>query len=155
MAKPTKPTNSVAIVKGASPVETISKLETALAKLKRIQETPWKTSGEFGDGFPNIKTTQNVGLGVLIRMSAASATRADLYHRAAARLGKTNYPAFEISGFDDDSWQHDIKLRMDIDEQENVYTTLKGFQEKMSKFLSEADQKEQLENEITQFMANL
>lgn len=143
------------IVKGAKPLETISKLDAVLNKLQQIQETPWKTSGEFGDGFPNIKNTSNVGLGVLLRMSAASSTRAELYHKAAARFNKTKYPAFEISGFDDDAWQHDIKLRMDIDEQQEVYTKLKSFQERMRKFMSEEDQKEQLDNEISEFLGSM
>lgn len=150
-----KPRNQVAIIKGAPVTQTLSMLETAVEQLKRIQETPWKTNGDFGAGFKNIKSDNTISLRDLIRMEAQAHTQHELFHASAERLGLAKYPAFEINGHDYESWHHDIKLRMAINEQEERFNTLKAFQDEMKQFLSKEDQKAQLEEKIANYFQNM
>lgn len=146
--------NQVAIIAGAPVVETLSKLELALESLKRIQETPWKTNGEY-PGFKNIKNDSSITEKDLIRLEAQIYTQSKLYDEAAARMGKNKYPAFEINGGTYEDWHHDIMLRTNINAQEEKYTTLKKFQEEMKQFLSKEDQKAQLEAKIHDYFQSM
>jgi hypothetical protein len=156
MAQAKKPTQAVAIVTGMSTVDILKKLDNEYEKLQRIQSTQWKTNGEFGDGFPNIKTNPSaVSESELISMEAVAFSRDKFYNEAAARMGKVKYPAYQINGSDYEAWHHDIKLCDAITQQEAKFKKLEEYKNKMSKFLSEADQKAALESEINDFLETM
>lgn len=148
---------AIAVTADTPTSEVLKLLAAASDNMKRIQETPWKTTGNFGDGFPDIKNTNGskIPVDTLIRMDAAAFLREKHYHEAAARQGLTKYPAFQINGGDYAAWAHDIKLRMDLDSQEETYTKLKEYSEKMKTFLSQAEQKAQLASEIADFLGGV
>lgn len=132
----------------------IEQLDKALKNLVKIQETPWKTNGQF-EGFPNIKDDRTVPVETLIRLESAVFGRNEAYIAAAYRLGKTSFKAFVVNGGTYEDWHHDINLAMQINEQKANYEKLKEFKEKISKFLSEEDQKASLLKQMASFLGQL
>lgn len=157
MNTPNNAVPALVVTADTSTADVLKILATAAENMKRIQETPWKTNGNYGDGFPNIKDTNGskIPVDTLIRMNAAAHLRETHYHEAAARMGLSKYPAFQINGGNYEAWAHDIKLRYELDSQEETYNKLKEYSEKMKTFLSAAEQKQQLTADIAEFLGSV
>ena len=126
----------------------IGVLETKLASLDHIKSTTYKTSGVLDSN--DLKKETKID--VLIRAFASVLSRETVYNQSAIELGLQSYPAFEIGGFTTAFWKHDIKHRIAVINQKDTVDKLEDYKSKMSKFLSEQDQKDMLMKEMTDFM---
>ncbi len=125
-------------------------LESKISSLKHIEDTPWKTQKVL-DGFGDI--SKETKIENLIRAYHSVVSRETGYNEAAIALGLKTYPAFEVSGANAEAWKHDIMLRISIIQYSDTLAQLTTYKEKMSKFLSEADQREMLMQEMTAFLS--
>lgn len=116
----------------------LEKLDSALAELKRVEESPYKTSGNL-EGFGDIKSEMKIDN--LVKAYSSVKGRANAYADASVDLKLSKVPAFSISGGTVDDWKHDIQLRIEIITYQDKYNKLKEAKDKLSKFLSEEDQK--------------
>lgn len=128
--------------------DVLEQLNTKIASLKRIEESVYKTNGSL-DGFGDIKAETKIEN--LIRAFSSVKMREAGYNAAAKDLGRKEYPAFVIGSGTAEDWKQDILLRIDILEHKETLDKLNTFKEKMSKFMSEAEQKELLIKEMTDF----
>ncbi len=135
----------------AMPVPDVLKaLNDKINSLKHIEESKYKTAGIL-EQFGNIKDEMKIEN--LIRAYSSIIGREKLYNEAAAQLGRGKcYPAFVVSGGTAEDWKNDIQLRINILEHKETLDKLNTYKEKMSKFLSEADQKEILMREMAEFL---
>lgn len=146
-----KVTTTALMVKGQDVPSVLQVLEEKIASLKHITDTVYKTTGNLEGFATNIQKEMKVEN--LIRAFASVQSRAAVYHTAAKELGQKTYPAFEVSGGDVEAWKHDIILRINIINHQETLDKLNGYKEKMSKFLSEEDQKSMLLKEMADFMS--
>jgi len=129
--------------------DVLTQLNEKIASLKRIEESVYKTNGQL-DGFGDIKAETKIEN--LIRAYSSVKMREAGYNAAAKELrGGKDVPAFVIGSGNAEDWKQDILLRIDILEHKETLDKLNMFKEKMSKFLSEADQKAMLIAEMEQF----
>ena len=127
-------------------------LDAKIKSLKEITECSYKTGGNLS-GFRDIKSETKVEN--LIRAFSTVKARDQAYHEAAKDMGLKEYPAFIIDGGDVDSWRHDILLRKSVIEYKETLDALTVYKEKMSRFMSEAEQKQMLMEEMGTFLAGL
>lgn len=134
--------------------DVITVLDDKLKALKHVTDTKYRTSGVL-DGIGDIKSETKID--ALIRALGSVMAREDVYNRAAEELGLTTYPSFQINGCSVADWKHDIRFRIDVINHKETADKLKEYRDKMSKFLSEQDQKNMLMNEMANFLksANL
>lgn len=130
----------------------IEKLDEKLDSLKHITETKYRTSGVI-EGVTDIK--KETSIETLVRGLASIMVRKESYDRAAKELGLTTYPQYQIGGCSLEDWTHDIKFRIDVLTHKETTDKLKEYRDKMSKFLSEQDQKQMLLNEMSSFLKKL
>lgn len=120
-------------------------LNARIANLKRIEETPYRTTGNL-EVFGNL--TQETKIENLIKAFSMVRGKEQAYHDAAKELGLTSYPNFSISGGNTEDWKHDIMLRIDIIQYKQTLDELNEFHSQFSKFVSEEDQKKMLMNKF-------
>lgn len=130
--------------------DVLDALNTKIASLKRIEESIYKTNGKL-DGFGDIKA--EVKIENLIRAYSSVKMREAGYITAAKDLGRKEFPAFVIGSGNAEDWKHDILLRIDILEHKETLDKLNSYKDRMSKFLSETEQKEILMKEMDEFLS--
>jgi len=140
--------NNPALLPTTKTSDVLEQLNAKIASLKRIEESIFKTNGLL-DGFGDIKLETKIEN--LIRAFSSVKIRELGYNNAAAELKRKEYPAFAIGSGTADDWKHDILLRIDILEHKETLDKLNMFKNKMSKFMSEAEQKEMLIKEMQDF----
>lgn len=149
----TKKETGVATLTVESSVPSVlSTLDAKISSLKKVVDTPYKTTGNL-DGFGDIK--QETKIENLIRANSMVRSKAAAYADSIVDLDLGSAPAFSISGGDVEAWKQDIKLRIAIIQHKETYDKLTAYKEKMSKFLSEADQKAILMDEMAAFISKL
>lgn len=127
-------------------------LDDSIAKLQKIEETPFKTGSTKVDGFNNSISTET-NMENLIRMHHSITAREEGYTKSGMALfGKKPFPAFNIGGFSKADFIHDIELRIQIIKYQDTYNKLKGFKEKATELMSKEEQKEILFSEIENFI---
>ena len=127
-------------------------LDKELTELKAITDKPWKTSGilDLGTGATiAIKTETKVEN--LVKALSSIIGRKHFYDQAQKLLELKEVPEFSLNGTLE-SWVEDIKLRLAIVQYEERKNKLQEFKDKMSKFLSEDDQKKVLLNEMISYL---
>lgn len=124
-------------------------LDKEIAGLKKIADSIYKTTGAL-TGFGDIK--QEMKLENLIRAFSMVKGKENAYNEAAKELGLTTYPQFSIDGGTSADWKQDILLRIEIITHKDKLDKLNAYKEKMSKFLSEEDQKAMLMKEMAEFL---
>lgn len=148
--KENKKTNAVALKETNKIPEMLTVLDGKIAELKTITDSVYKTTGNL-EGFGDIKAETKIEN--LIRAFSSVNGRKKAYDEAAAILGLTSHPQFTVSGGTVEDWEQDIKLRIEIITHKDKLDKLNEYKEKMSKFLSEEDQKAMLVNEMTEFFS--
>ncbi len=113
-------------------------LKKRIESIKRITDTPYKTTGNL-EGFGDIKAEQKIEN--LIRAFSSVRGRADAYAKASEELGLGTVPEFSISGGNVEDWKQDIKLRIAIVEQDTTLKKLEEVQKEMSELLDKEDRK--------------
>lgn len=151
MAPKNNKATTALMVKGQDVPSVLQVLEEKIASLKHITDTVYKTTGNLEGFSTNIQKEMKVEN--LIRAFGSVMARSEVYNGAAKALGQKTYPAFEVSGGDMEAWKHDINLRINIINHQETLDKLNGYKEKMSKFLSEEDQKSMLLKEMADFMS--
>lgn len=151
MAPKNNKATTALMVKGQDVPSVLTILEEKIASLKHITDTVYKTTGNLEGFGTNIQKEMKVEN--LIRAFGSVMARSEVYNGAAKALGQKTYPAFEVSGGDMEAWKHDIILRINIINHQETLDKLNGYKEKMSKFLSEEDQKSMLLKEMADFMS--
>lgn len=132
--------------------DVLATLDAKISSLKAITECNYKTSGVMTGFSTNVKDETKIEN--LIRMGSSISLRAKAYDEFAEKLDRKTYPAFSDNGTVAD-WEHDIKLRLAVIEYKETLDKLTAYKEKMSKFLSEAEQKEMLMAEMAGFLGSL
>lgn len=127
-------------------------LNAEIASLKHIQETQYKTTGLPGMDFGNIK--EEKVLDNLYRLASALVGKKHFYEKGMEWLGINTYPPFRWSGYSIEEWRDDILLRIAVLEHKDRLDKLNEFKDKMSKFLSEEDQKAILFKEMQAFLVS-
>ena len=143
--------NELALGDQFSVPDVISVLDEKLKALKHVTDTKYRTSGVL-DGIGDIKSETKID--TLIRAMASVLVREETYNRAAAELGLTTFPSFQVNGCSSADWKHDIRFRIDVINHKETADKLKDYKDKMSKFLSEQDQKNMLMTEMANFLKN-
>lgn len=154
MAAKKSTTSAVTLGTSLNVPDIIVVLDEKLSALKHVTETKYRTSGVL-DGIGDIKSETKIES--LIRAHASVMIREESYTKAALDLGLETFPAFQIGGCSVDDWKHDIRFRIDVINHKETADKLKEYKDKMSKFLSEEDQKNMLMTEMANFLksANL
>ena len=129
--------------------DVLSLLDKQIAGLKKIADSVYKTTGQL-TGFGDIK--QELKLENLIRAFSMVKGKENAYNEAAKELGLASYPQFSIDGGTAADWKQDILLRIEIITHKDKLDKLNAYKEKMSKFLSEEDQKAMLMKEMAEFL---
>ena len=132
--------------------DVLATLDAKIASLRAITECNYKTSGIMANFTTNVKDETKIEN--LLRMGSSITLRAEAYDKFAAKIARKTYPTFSDNGTVAD-WEHDIKLRLSVIEYKETLDTLNTYKEKMSKFLSEAEQKEMLMTDMITFMKSL
>ena len=131
-------------------ISILAKLDEQLSQLKKIEETPYK-AGTNLEGFGDVRVEQKIeNLGRAFSMVRG---KNDAYVNAMEELGETEYPVFTISGGTVEDWKHDIKLRLQITKQEVRSKALKEAKDKISKFMSEEEQKKSILMELGKLLS--
>jgi hypothetical protein len=143
--------NELALGDQFSVPDVISVLDEKLKALKHVTDTKYRTSGVL-DGIGDIKSETKIN--TLIRAMASVLVREETYNRAAAELGLTTFPSFEVNGCSSADWKHDIRFRIDVINHKETADKLTYYKDKMSTFLSEQDQKNMLMTEMANFLKN-
>jgi hypothetical protein len=139
------------LVSSSTP-EIMRKLDAEIAKLKAIETTPWRTNGTLIEPFKNPIKEEKL-IENLIRMGSSVKERERAYNDYAIKdLGLKTFKSFDINGLHAEDFTADIQLQMAILEQKDTLEKLKSYKERMSKFLSEADQKAELLAELDEFL---
>lgn len=147
-----KNTNTELITVDTSTSTILEKLDAEIKKLKHIEETPWKTTGNV-TGFP-VNIQKETLIPNLIRMGSVVKAKEEAYNKyAESDLNLSRYPSFEDNGATAEGITSDISLRIAIIEQKERMDKLKEYKDKMSKFLSEAEQKANLIKDMEKFLA--
>lgn len=150
MRKKEKPTAALVLSNTEVP-NVLSLLDKQIANLKKVEDSVYKTTGTL-EGFGDIK--QETKLENLIRAHSSVMNKEKFYNESAKDLGLNTYPQFTISGGTSADWKQDILLRIDIITHKEKLDKLKSYKDKMSKFLSEEDQKAMLMQEMATFLQN-
>ena len=132
--------------------DVLTNLDERIKSLKAITECNYKTSGSMTGFGTNVKDEMKIEN--LLRMGSSVTLRAEAYDKFANSIGRTTYPVFNDGGTVAD-WEFDIKLRIAVIEHKTTLDTLTAYKDKMSKFLSEAEQKEMLMGEMATFLSNM
>ena len=132
-------------------MDVLEVLNKKISDLREVTECSYKTSGQL-EGFGDIKTETKVEN--LIRAFSSVRGREKAYEDAAKELGLKTYPAFTVNGGNSESWKSDILLRKAVIEHADELKKLNEYKEKISRFMSEADQKAQLLKEMTDYFSN-
>jgi len=149
-AKATTATVELATI-GANVPEIMQVLDAKLKTMDDVRESKYKTSGVLDS--VDIKKEKNIE--ALIRIYGSVMARESIYNESAKELGITTYPSFEISGGSSADWKADIKLRIKVINQKETVDKLVEYKDKMSKFLSEQDQKDMLMKEMSDFFGKI
>lgn len=129
----------------------LTEINEKLSNLQVISTTPFKTNGKFkwnpnaGGGEIDILTCTKME--DLIAIHQTLKMRAEGYDKSASDLGIAQYPVFKWCGHTWKDWEHDLKLRVAVVNQHQIETRLKEAKEKLSRFLTEEDQ---LNNVLTE-----
>lgn len=149
----TKTSKSVALVNADTDVpEVLSLLDQELKGLKAITDKPYKTTGKLDMGGVTLDINTETKVENLIRGFSSVMGREEMYNKSAQALGVKTYPVFQVSGGSAEDWRGDIQTRLAVIQYEERKNKLQEFKDKMSKFLSEADQKNLLLAEMTKFL---
>lgn len=136
MSKKSSKSTGLALI-GNSVPDVLTILNEKLASLKTITECAYKTSGNL-EGFGDIKSENKVEN--LIRAYSVVRTKEFAYDAAAKDLGRTTYPAFNISGGNTSDWKQDILLRIAVIEHADTQKKLQDLTDKAKAFLTKEDQ---------------
>lgn len=119
----------------------LEKINQKLNSLQKITETPYKTSGELGNGFGNLKNETKIAN--LISLCSMINAKEAAYNAAAAELGLQTFPEFSVNGYSSADCKSDIKLRIAVLSQQETLDKLNKAKSILSTFLSEEDKKRQ------------
>lgn len=142
---------TTALVVSTPTMDILEVLNKKINDLKEVTECAYKTSGNL-EGFGDIKNETKVEN--LIRAFSSVRGREKAYDDAAKELGLKSYPAFLIGGGTSEDWKKDILLRKAVIEHADELKKLNEYKEKMSRFMSEADQKAQLLKEMQEHFSS-
>ena len=123
----------------------LSAIAQKIKNHNKVNDTVYKTTGQL-EGFKDI--TVETSIAKLICAFSMVYNKEKAYDETAGILGLSTYPAFSISGGNTSAWEHDIKLRIAIISQSETLAKLKAAQDKLSKFLTEEDQKAAVMKEL-------
>jgi len=120
--------------------EVLAAIKAKIESLKHIHDTPWKTSGVVPGFSRSLK--EETDKSVILKMLSVILAKEHWYDKAAELAGITSYAPFNEGGGTAADWIADVKLRGQIIEHKETLDKLKEAEGIMSKFLSEADQRE-------------
>jgi hypothetical protein len=130
--------NEVAVVNDVLDIPTmLQALKAELSKLNQEFDGDFKRSTKYN----GVELTTCNDIRTLISMGASVKARAEHYNQYAQTLGLTEYPAFEIDGGDENSWNYNIQKRIALVTHESKRKELEADIKEMESFLSEEDKK--------------
>lgn len=134
----------------------IAAVDAKIAAIKTISESPFKT-GMNHPIMGNLKTCTSIE--TLLKALANVIGMEAVYNKAGKRcsevLNNGQFPTFHLEGGTAKHWEEDIKLRIQIVQQEDTLKKLSDYRTRLSNFMSEAEKKEMLLKEIEEFMGKI
>ncbi len=149
MAKKVNEESTTGLTVSTPTPDLLAALDAKIASLKHIEETPYKTTGTFST-FSDVKSEMKIEN--LLRMAGSVIGMKESYDKGQKAVGLKAAPLFNINGGTQEDWISDIKLRIEIINHKETFDKLTAYKDKMSKFLSEADQKAMLLKEMDEFL---
>ncbi len=146
-----EPETTTAIAQVSNVPEVLQVLEERIKNLKKIEDQVYKTSGVM-EGFGDLKKETKIEN--LIRAFSMVRGKHNAYNEAADDLGLKSAPQFSWCGGTVEDWKQDIKLRIETINYQDTLNKLKEYKDKMSRFLSEEDQKKMLLSEMSAFLGS-
>lgn len=121
----------------------LASIDAKLSKLKANAEATWRTNGEFKynpySSYAAINIHRNTDLYLLMSILGYILSKKNEIETAAKVLELDNYPNFTWCGYDADSWEHDIKIRVSVITHHEKIQKLKQAKVKLQSFLTEED----------------
>ncbi len=148
--KSTKTNNKLALRTDVPSI--LSTLDEELSSLKKITDKPYITTGNTILGNTSIDIKTETKIDNLVKVFSSISGRASAYQKAMDELGIDQAPEFNVEGGTLAQWKEDIQKRLSVIKYEDRKNTLQGFKDKMSKFLSEEDQKKVLLEEMRSYL---
>ena len=144
--------NEVATIPNDVP-QVLSLLQAELDKQKHIEESVYKTSGNFAPGLTNLKDetkVENLYKGLSIVLG-----KEHFYNLAIKTLKREHLQnhVFKHEGFTVEEWTADVELRIAIIENKERLDKLKEFKQRAEEFLSEQDKKAILFRDMAGFLS--
>lgn len=134
----------------------LAQIATKMSKLVDIATTTWKTNGALTSvsGLRNIKDAET-DISNLIKANSSVREKKKAYDESAKDLGLTTYPVFKIDGYTHEEWRHDILLKLQIVGQDETRKKLEAAKDKLSKFMSEEEQRSLAFKEVESLLENI
>ncbi len=130
----------------------LDKLNQKIKGMEKIADSVYKTNGKPVIGGQTFDIKVATDKKELVKAYAVLKHKKTSYDDAQFELGIGAIEPFTEQGSTLDEWKDDIKLRINIIEQEGTLKKLNEYKEKFSKFLSEEDQKSILMKEMAAFL---
>lgn len=146
-----KQTTEIAVVETNSVTEMIQAIQAKIAKQKKIQETPYVTSGiiQGSGGSFNIKEEKD-NYKLVVALSSVIA-RSKAVEAAYEALGVTEYLTPKVDGFVVEDWTKDVQLRMSINDQKETTDELQSIQKEYEDLMDKEDKKALLYKRMQKF----
>jgi len=137
-------------------------IKKRLSKMEEAKNAGTKTNGMFhwngrtrdtqseSKSINIFKTTSVV---LLISILGFIMTRKKEYDEAAKKLKINPYPVFSWSGYSIDSWEDDIKTRINVITHESEVNRLIKLRDELSKYVSEEDRVNELLSQLDNYSA--
>jgi hypothetical protein len=132
-------------LKSEEALPVIAALDKKLKAMEKIRATTWKTNGKVSEDFPNIRSEKDNGN--LQKALSVVRVRAEAYNLAGEApvkefgLGLNSYEVFKHNGYTLAEWHHDIFLRYQINNQEEIETKIKKHRDALQEFVSKEERK--------------
>lgn len=142
--------NQVAVIGNNQSIpDLIEFIKTQEKALEHIAETNYRNSTDLKEPFGDIKTETKIEN--LIKAWASIKGKEKAYNEAAKDLELKAFPQFVRNGNTAEDWKHNIMLRIAVINNADEIKKLKEFKDKLSKFVSEEDQKAMLIKEMADY----
>ena len=131
-----------ALVKNSDAATLMNKVRAEISGMNEYLNIPNRTNGSFKYA-PNSTNLINIhtqtSLAELLNVNAFLWGKERDYVQASSALGLTKFPVFTWCGYDLKSWQHDLKKRIAMIENESRYTELRKIEAELTTLLSQDD----------------
>jgi hypothetical protein len=137
-----KQKQSMALQATSNVSEFLVALDSQIADLKKVQETPYKTNGRITRGNGSVLDIKECkDIAELVGAYSGILFRSKAFEEAYSDLGIDKYPAIKIEGYTPEEWKSDILLRKSVIEYQDKYNTLTQMKKEWEDLMDKEDKK--------------